>query len=84
MTDRNIYDIIEEIIECIPKIREHGVFIMNLRKAQTSASFAAPELQIDMWHRTQTILEQEIGDPEEQWEWDVANIFNDTKGKGAS
>jgi hypothetical protein len=72
---RNLSDVIDQILEVIPK-RRNTSFIHALKDIQSSVKFAAPEMHSFWWNQCYEILSEETPNPTGGWKKEVENIFS--------
>jgi hypothetical protein len=65
---RYLPDVIDEMYKVIP-------FVKHLESIKQSAKFAAPEIQYLFWQKLSDLLQNEIGEPTEDWQKELQNIF---------
>ena len=74
--DRNLHNVIENMIREIPEI-EGGGLILSLKSKQESVRFSAPELMYVWWEEVHSCLMYYFGEkPSEEWEYKVLSIFS--------
>jgi hypothetical protein len=71
---RNLYEVIEKMIEIIPE--ENNSLISQLKDIQASVSFAAPELRSFWWNECANTLNSNIVDITEDWQIKLGSIFS--------
>jgi hypothetical protein len=71
---RELSEVIDEMTKVIPKDRSS--LICQLNDIRSSAMFSPPEGMHTWWAELQTALIDEIGEPTEPWQFEVAAIFN--------
>lgn len=67
-------DVINSMLNLIPK--EHFRLIERLKSIKSSSEYAAPEMQNHWWKECSYTLIDEIGNPIEEWQKNVACIFS--------
>jgi len=77
MTQRNIAEIIDKIVEQIPDHYMYFDLREGLKKIKRDSVYKAPEAMGDCWHRIACLLQEYLGDPKtHDWKQRIANIFS--------
>jgi hypothetical protein len=74
MSDRQLPDVIDKILEVIPK--EKADLIGSLERIRESALFAPPEGMNVWWQETGATLEAGVGQPTENWHHELVRIMS--------
>jgi hypothetical protein len=71
---RNLTTVIDEILEVVPETETS--LRAQINSVRDSSIFSAPEVMYLFWTELFEILVDEIGEPEEEWEFKVQLIFS--------
>ena len=74
---RNLYKIIDNMLEVIPEENERLIY--SLKDIQSSFAFSSPEMVSFWWNECANILNSEIPDRLENWHFKLADIFSGKK-----
>lgn len=77
MADRNIRDVIAQLLKVIPT--DQTTLISRLKSLDSGSTYCPPECVGELWAACHHILVEEVGKPELDWEIQVENIFSNRK-----
>ena len=73
---RYLPEIVDQLLEFIPEVEEYTSLKQQLKSLATSASYSPPEDQGRWWRHVAQVLYHSIGEPKEDWQIKLANLFN--------
>ena len=74
---RNIAEVIDLMIAEIPNnYPNKDIFISQLESIKLAAMFTAPEIMSFRWQQVYDVLISKIGEPKEDWQKNIADIFS--------
>ena len=71
---RDLDEIIDKMLNVIPSAEKD--LIASLKSTQDSFRYSAPEIARIWWMQTLKILENDVGEPTEDWQKEVQRIFS--------
>ena len=71
---RNISEVIDQMISKVPQ--DNSKIILLLEKIKEDVSFTAPEAMFIRWRQVSLILQGEMSNPTENWQYEVLSIFS--------
>ncbi len=77
---RMLCRVLDDVLQLIP-IDDYEILVSELKSIQTSASYAAPEVQGAWWFHAAQALNEHLGEPKLDWQIKIAEIFGGTNAE---